>query len=225
MILGNVFSLDLFYSELIRTYPIFFQAAWFTLRISFAAVAIGTVIGVLVALLKLSNPFFKVIADIYITIIRGTPLIVQIFILYFGFSNIFLLSSFWAASLALAIHNSAYIAEIFRGAIQSIDKGQREAGLSLGMNTSMTMRRIIMPQALRRAIPPLGNQFIIAIKDSSLAAFVAIPELFRTAQNISSSTFNTMETFMIVAVYYLGLVLILTWIVNFIEYRLSKSER
>ncbi|RNA70238.1 amino acid ABC transporter permease [Alteribacter keqinensis] len=225
MIVANVFSLDTFFSELIRTYPIFFEAAWLTVRISVAAVLIGTVIGMFVALVKLSNPFLKVIADIYITIIRGTPLIVQIFVLYFGLTNLVQLSSFWAVSLALAIHNSAYIAEIFRGSIQSIDKGQMEAGRSLGMTKGLSMRRIILPQAMRRAVPPLGNQFIIALKDSSLAAFVGVAELFRTAQGIAAGTFNTMETYMIVAVYYLGLVMILTFIVNKVEHRLSASDR
>ncbi|WP_035186500.1 amino acid ABC transporter permease [Alteribacter aurantiacus] len=225
MIAGNVFSLDTFFSELIRTYPIFLEAAWLTVRISVAAVIIGTVIGMFIALVKLSNPFLKVIADIYITIIRGTPLIVQIFIFYFGLTNIVQLSPFWAVSLALAIHNSAYIAEIFRGSIQSIEKGQMEAGRSLGMTKNLTMRRIILPQAMRRAVPPLGNQFIIALKDSSLAAFVGVAELFRRAQGIAAGTFNTMETYMIVAVYYLVLVMILTWIVNKIEHRMAASDR
>ncbi|WP_078595149.1 amino acid ABC transporter permease [Evansella clarkii] len=225
MIVGGVFSIEIFFSELIRTYPFFLEAAWLTLRITLAAVLLGTVIGVVVALIKLSGPVLKVFADIYITIIRGTPLIVQIFVLYFGFSQVIQLSPFWSASLALAVHNSAYIAEIFRGAIQSIDKGQMEAGRSLGMTSSLTMRRIIMPQAMRRAVPPLGNQFIIALKDSSLAAFVAIGELFRTAQGIAAGTFNTMETYLIVALYYLVLVMVFTWIVNRIEHRLSVSER
>lgn len=225
MLVGNIFSFQTFLLEFHRTLPIFFEAAWLTIRITIAAIAIGSVLGVFIALLKLSNPIFKKIADVYITIIRGTPLITQIFILYFGLSRLFLLSPFWAAAIALAVHNSAYIAEIFRGAIQSIDKGQWEAGRSLGMTSMQTMLRIIMPQAMRRAIPPLGNQFIIAVKDSSLAAFVSVGELFRTAQSIASSTFNFMEMYITAAIYYLLLVIILTWIVNRIEYRLSVSER
>ncbi|TMW71616.1 amino acid ABC transporter permease [Alteribacter natronophilus] len=225
MIVANVFDLNTFFSELIRTYPFFFEAAWVTIRITVAAVVIGTVIGVFVALLKLANPVTRVVADIYITVIRGTPLIVQIFILFYGLTGVVQLSAFWAASFALAVHNSAYIAEIFRGAIQSIDKGQMEAGRSLGMTKGMTMKRIIMPQALRRAVPPLGNQFIIALKDSSLAAFVGIAELFRLTQGIAAATFNTLETYIIAAVYYLALVMILTWIVNMVERRLSVSDR
>lgn len=226
MIIGGVFDFQTFYSELIRTWPFFFEAAWITLRLTIAAVVIGTIIGLFIALLKLSTfQPLNWLANIYITIIRGTPLIVQIFVLYFGLSGGLQLSDFWAVSLALAIHNSAYIAEIFRGAIQSIDKGQMEAGRSLGMTHSLTMRRIIMPQASRRAVPPLGNQFIIALKDSSLGAFVAMPELFRTAQNIAAGTLNTMETFIIVAIYYLVLVMALTLIVNKVEDWLAKSEK
>lgn len=222
---SNVFQIDRFFEELLRTLPFFFEATLVTLKITAAAIIIGTVIGLFIALLKLSRiPGAKVISDIYITLIRGTPLIVQIFVLYFGFSQIIQLSAFWSASFALAVHNSAYIAEIFRGSIQSIDKGQREAGRSLGMTSGLTMRRIILPQAMRRAIPSLGNQFIIALKDSSLAAFVAIDELFNVARFLVSGTYLTMETYIIVAIYYLILVMIFTGIVNFIEKKLANGQ-
>ncbi len=222
---SNVFQIDRFFEELIRTLPFFFDATLVTLQITAAAILIGTVIGLFFALLKISKlPGAKAIADIYITLIRGTPLIVQIFVLFFGFSQIIQLSAFWSASLALAVHNSAYIAEIFRGSIQSIDKGQREAGRSLGMTSGLTMRRIILPQALRRAVPSLGNQFIIALKDSSLAAFVAIDELFNVARFLVSGTYLTMETYIIVAIYYLILVMIFTGIVNFIEKKLANGQ-
>ena len=222
---SNVFQIDRFFEELIRTLPFIFDATLVTLQITAAAILIGTVIGLFFALLKISKlPGAKAIADIYITLIRGTPLIVQIFVLFFGFSQIIQLSAFWSASLALAVHNSAYIAEIFRGSIQSIDKGQREAGRSLGMTSGLTMRRIILPQALRRAVPSLGNQFIIALKDSSLAAFVAIDELFNVARFLVSGTYLTMETYIIVAIYYLILVMIFTGIVNFIEKKLANGQ-
>ncbi|MCE7793466.1 amino acid ABC transporter permease [Salipaludibacillus sp. CUR1] len=226
MIAGSVFDFGTFISELRRTYPFFLEAGLVTIQLTIASVLIGTVIGVIFALLKLSPlKIFRIIAGTYITIIRGTPLIVQIFALFYGFSQIIMLSAFWSAALALAVHNSAYIAEIFRGAIQSIDKGQTEAGRSLGMSGVMTMRRIVMPQAMRRAVPPLGNQFIIGLKDSSLAAFVAVDELFRTAQGIAAGTLNTMETFIIVGIYYLLLVMIFTVIVNAVEQRMAKSEK
>lgn len=226
MIVGSVFDTEIFISELLRTYPFFIDAAIITIQLTATSIFIGTGIGIIFALLKLSPVHaLRVIANGYITIIRGTPLIVQIFVLFYGFSQIIMLSAFWAAALALAVHNSAYIAEIFRGAIQSIDKGQAEAGRSLGMSEALTMRRIIMPQAMRRAVPPLGNQFIIGLKDSSLAAFVAVDELFRTAQGIAAGTYNTMETYIIVALYYLLLVMVFTVIVNDVERRMAKSEK
>jgi polar amino acid transport system permease protein len=134
------------------------------------------------------------------------------------------MSQFWAVVLGLAFHNGAYIAEIFRGAIQSIDKGQMEAGRSLGMTTGLTYRRIILPQALRRAMPPLGNQFIIAIKDSSLAAFIGMYELFNVATTYGSNSFDYMSYLLIVAVYYLILVFIFTMLVRYIEKRMSLSD-
>lgn len=197
-----------------------------TLQLTVVSILIGIVIGLFFALLKISNiKVLGIISDAYIYLVRGTPLIVQIFILYFGISGIFLLPDFWAASLALAFHNGAYIAEIFRGTIQSIDKGQMEAGRSLGMSRSLAMRRIVLPQAFRRALPPLGNQFIIGLKDSSLAAFISMNELFNVATTLGSNNFDEMTYLLIVAVYYLILVGILTLIVSAIERKLAVSDR
>jgi len=155
--------------------------------------------------------------------VRGTPLIVQIFILYFGLTNLVRIPAFWAASLALAVHNGAYIAEIFRGAIQSIDRGQMEAGLSLGMTPTLAYRRVILPQAGLRALPPLGNQFIIALKDSSLAAFISMNELFNVATTQGSNDFDQMTYLLVVAVYYLVLVLVLSLAVQRLERRLGQG--
>ncbi|MTH53482.1 ABC transporter permease subunit [Bacillus mangrovi] len=208
------------------TYDVFLKAMLLTLQLTVVSILIGIVIGLFFALLKISNiKVLGIISDAYIYLVRGTPLIVQIFILYFGISGIFLLPDFWAASLALAFHNGAYIAEIFRGTIQSIDKGQMEAGRSLGMSRSLAMRRIVLPQAFRRALPPLGNQFIIGLKDSSLAAFISMNELFNVATTLGSNNFDEMTYLLIVAVYYLILVGILTLIVSAIERKLAVSDR
>jgi polar amino acid transport system permease protein len=197
-----------------------------TLELTVVSILVGIVIGLLFALLKISNiKILAWISDTYVFLVRGTPLIVQIFILYFGISNLFLLPDFWAASLALAFHNGAYISEILRGTIQSIDKGQMEAGRSLGMSNSLALRRIILPQAFRRALPPLGNQFIIGLKDSSLAAFISMNELFNVATTLGSNNFDEMTYLLIVAVYYLILVAFLTIIVNLFEKKLSISDR
>ncbi len=211
--------------ELIRTLPFFWKPLLLTFELTVASVVVGTVIGLFIALLKLSkNGLLSFLANAYIAVIRGTPLIVQIFVLYFGFYKIIDLGQFWSATLALAIHSGAYIAEIFRGAIQSVDKGQREAGLSLGMTSNQTMRRIILPQALKRSIPPLGNQFILSLKESSLAAFIAMDELFSLARRLSAETFDEMTYFLIVALYYFVIVLIFTYIVNKMEKRLAKGD-
>lgn len=211
---------------LIDSKDLFIDAMLLTLQLTVVSILIGIVIGLFFALLKISN--FKIlgwISDAYIYLIRGTPLIVQIFILYFGISGIFLIPDFWAAALALAFHNGAYIAEILRGTIQSVDKGQMEAGRSLGMSKSLAMRRIILPQAFRRSLPPLGNQFIIGLKDSSLAAFISMNELFNVATTLGSNNFDEMTYLVIVAFYYLVLVALLTWLVSTIEKKLAVSDR
>ena len=147
-----------------------------TIEVTAAGILIGIFLGLLFALLRISKyPFLNIPAKVYIWAIRGTPLLLQLWLIYYGFVNIFLIDSLPAAFIALGIHNGAYIAEIFRGAIVSVDRGQREAGISLGMTKWRVMRRIILPQAFKRAVPALSNQFIIALKDSSLASTIAVP--------------------------------------------------
>ncbi|MEI2356736.1 amino acid ABC transporter permease [Mesobacillus zeae] len=217
---GHVFQ------TLLDSRNLFFDAMMLTLQLTVVSIIFGIVIGLFFALLKISNiKILGYISDAYVYLIRGTPLIVQIFILYFGISGIFLIPDFWAAALALAFHNGAYIAEIFRGTIQAVDQGQMEAGRSLGMTKSLAMRRIILPQAFRRSLPPLGNQFIIGLKDSSLAAFISMNELFNVATTLGSNNFDEMTYLIIVAIYYLLLVALLTWVVNSIEKKLAVSDR
>ncbi|KYC90360.1 MULTISPECIES: amino acid ABC transporter permease [Heyndrickxia] len=218
-------SISHFIETLINSKGLFLEAMLWTLKLTVVSILIGIVFGLFFALLKISRvKVFGYLSDIYVFLVRGTPLIVQIFILYFGFSGIFLIPDFWAAALALAFHNGAYIAEIFRGTIQSIDKGQMEAGRSLGMTRGLAMRRIILPQAFKRALPPLGNQFIIGLKDSSLAAFISMNELFNVATTLGSNNFDEMTYLLIVAVYYLVLVALLTIVVSLVEKRLAVSE-
>ena len=219
-------DLSHFFQTLIDTRGVFFDALLLTLGLTVVSIIIGIVIGLFFALLKISKiKILGYVSDAYIYLVRGTPLIVQIFILYFGFSGIFLIPDFWAASLALAFHNGAYIAEIFRGTIQSIDKGQMEAGRSLGMTRGLAMRRIIFPHALRRALPPIGNQFIIGLKDSSLAAFISLNELFNVATTLGSNNFDEMTYLLIVAVYYLLLVAVLSIGLRAFEKRLAISDK
>lgn len=210
-------------SLFIETYPVFLRGMLLTFQLTIVSIAIAIFIGLFFAFLKISNiKILEWIADIYIFLVRGTPLIVQIFIFYFGLTSLNI-SAFWSVVLGLSFHNGAYIAEIFRGSIQSIDHGQMEAGRSLGMSTALAMRRIVLPQAFRRALPPLGNQFIIAIKDSSLASFIGMYELFNVATSLGSKDFDYMSYLLIVAVYYLILVFFFSTIVRRIEKKLASS--
>lgn len=208
-----------------RTYPGFLEATLMTLKITAVALILGTILGLVFALMKISrSKILQGIANLYITIIRGTPLIVQIMFLYFGITQLIVLSGFWAGAIALGIHNGAYIAEIFRGAIQGIDRGQREASSSLGMTRGQSMRRIIFPQALKRSIPPLGNQFIITLKDSSLVYIISVPELFAMANREAAQSYQSLETYLVVGVYYLILVMIFTYLLKLYENKLNVDK-
>jgi polar amino acid transport system permease protein len=211
-------------NSFIDSYDVFLKGMWMTLYVTAVSLVIATILGLVFALLKISGiRVLEGIANLYIYVVRGTPLILQIFIFFFGLAELNI-SAFWSVSLGLAFHNGAYIAEIFRGCIQSIDRGQKEAGRSLGMSESLTMRRIILPQAFRRALPPLGNQFIIALKDSSLAAFIGFYELFNVATTLGSNHFDSMTYLLIAGVYYLILVFILTLLVNLLEKKMAASD-
>lgn len=214
------------FSVFLEYFTTFLPFAWMTLKVTFFGILIGAVLGLIFALLRLAK--LKILnypAKFYIWIIRGTPLLLQLLFIYFGLTGIVKLDPLPAAFIALGIHNGAYIAEIFRGSIQSVDIGQREAGISLGMTTGKVMKRIILPQAFKRAVPPLSNQFIIALKDSSLASSISVGELLLRARQMGSSTYNYMEFLTIAAIYYLAMTTILTTISNYIEKRLGVSDR
>lgn len=214
-----------FLQDLIATYPAFLQAAWMTLRITGISLGLALVIGLLFALMKVSGiRGLGIVYNGYVGIIRGTPLIVQIMWLYFGITHFVVLSAFWAGTIALAIHSGAYIAEILRGSIQGVDRGQSEAAASLGMKRGLAMRRIILPQAFKRAIPPLGNQFIIGLKDSSLVAFIGITEIFSLSMDNAAVTFKQLEFYTIAGLYYLAMVAIVTCLLSRLEHRLDTAK-
>ena len=207
-------------------YPLFVEATWVTLKLSLLSIAMALPLGALVAWLSMSRfgpP--RWLAGGFIWLIRGTPLITQIFVLYFGLQKVVLLSAFWAGAIALAVHNSAYIAEIIRSGFQSVPKGLTEASRSLGLSRMKTLKRVQAPLALRTTLPVLANQFIIAVKDSSLVSFIGMTELFQTARNAAAETYEPLESYLAVAVFYLALVLALTLLVNLLERRLSKHRR
>ncbi|USK36486.1 amino acid ABC transporter permease (plasmid) [Bacillus sp. F19] len=203
----------------------FLRATLITIELTVVSLLIAVVIGLIFAFFKVSNiTILQKIADLYIFLVRGMPLIVQLMFLYYGISSVLVLSDFTAGALALGIHSGAYIAEIFRGSIQSIDRGQMEAARSLGMPYSLSMRRIILPQAFKRAIPSLSNQFIIGLKDSSLVAYIAVTELFNHALSAQAENYMPFETYFVVGMYYLILVLIFTLIFNKLEKKLDVSK-
>ncbi|WP_297427567.1 amino acid ABC transporter permease [Clostridium sp.] len=203
----------------------FVQAAGVTLQITVCGILVGMILGLVFALMRISK--YKAVslpAKLYIWIIRGTPLLLQLLMIYFGLVNVIKLDKVPSAFIALGIHNGAYIAEIFRGSIMGIDRGQKEAGMSLGMTNFKVMKRIILPQAFKRSIAPLSNQLIIALKDSSLASAVAVPELLLHARQLGSSNFRLMEMLTIAAIYYLIMTTFMTIISSQIEKKLNVSS-
>ena len=164
-------------------------------------------------------------ANVYVDFIRGTPLLVQIFLVYFALPNIIgsRVDPFVAAISACSINSGAYVAEIFRAGIQSIDKGQMEAGRSLGMTWAQTMRYIIMPQAFKRIIPPLGNEFIAMLKDSSLVSVIGFEELTRRGQLIIARTYASFEIWMAVAIIYLIMTFAVARFTGYLERRFDTK--
>lgn len=187
-------------------FPLLLAGAGITLEITALSVAFGMLIGIIIALIRLSRlKPLRWLGNVYVDFIRGTPLLVQIFLVYFALPGLIghRVDAFFAAIAACSINSGAYVAEIFRGGIQSIDIGQMEAGRSLGMSWWQTMRYIILPQAFKRIIPPLGNEFIAMLKDSSLVSAIGFEELTRRGQLIIARTYASFEIWMAVAIIYL----------------------
>ncbi|GAA0417354.1 amino acid ABC transporter permease [Virgibacillus sp. AGTR] len=210
--------------QVIDFLPELVTGLYYTLLISVVGLAIGFILGGVFGLGRIANnKVIKGISTVYVEIIRGTPVLVQAIWIYFALPLIigFEIESIIAGIIVIALNSGAYIAEIVRGAVQSIDRGQAEAGRSLGLNHSQTMRYIIWPQAFKRMIPPLGNQFIISIKDTSLLSVILVPELIFQGRLIAANHFNAVEIYTTVAVFYLAITLTLSFILRVIERRLD----
>jgi len=198
---------------------------WTTLWISAAASVLGLFIGLIAGLMKISQNYtVRMLAAIYVEVIRGTPLLVQIFIAYFFFGTVFNLDRNVAGIGALALFAGAYVAEIVRAGIVSIPKGQMEAARSLGMSMPQAMMDVILPQAFKRILPPLSGQFISLIKDSSLVSVIAITDLTKSGREIITSTFATFEIWLVVAAMYLIVTSVLSQFVFYLERRLKVSD-
>ena len=207
-----------------RLGPLMF-GLWTTLWISGVASVMALVIGLLTGLCRISkNLTLRGLATIYVEFIRGTPLLVQIFIAYFFIGTVFNLNRNVAGVGALSIFAGAYVAEIVRAGIQSIPRGQMEAARSLGMNVFQAMLHIILPQALKRTLPPLAGQFISLIKDSSLVSVIAITDLTKSGREIITSTFATFEVWLTVAAMYLVVTSLMSQLVFYLERRFAVSD-
>lgn len=198
---------------------------WTTIWISFISGILGLFLGLVTGLARVSKNFtINGLAAVYIEFIRGTPLLVQIFIAYFFVGTVFNLSRNVAGIGALALFAGAYVAEIVRAGIQSISRGQMEAARSLGMTVPQAMLEIILPQALKRILPPLSGQFISLIKDSSLVSVIAITDLTKSGREIITSTFATFEVWLVVAAMYLIITSVLSQLVFYMERRFAVSD-
>jgi len=197
---------------------------YYTLLISVLGLLAGFILGAIFGFGRIAkSKIVNAISTFYVEIIRGTPVLVQAIWIFYALPLIieFNLGSITAGVIVIAMNSGAYIAEIVRGAVQSIDKGQVEAGRSLGLDHGKTMRYIVWPQAFKRMIPPLGNQFIISIKDTSLLSVILVPELIYQGRLIAANNFNAVEIYTTVAVFYLAITLTLSFVLRILERRLD----
>ncbi len=215
----------------LQYYPLFLECLWGTLYLAFIAVFFGTLFGAIIAMLQMINvrylkTIIKSIMVIIVTILRGTPLLVQLFIAYFFlplmFSSINLTPN-QSVIIALSINSAAYVSEIIRGGINAVDKGQTEAARSLGMNQFNCLIRIILPQAIKNIIPSLGNEYIMMVKETSLAGTFMLTELMY-ARTVLGNKFLYWQPLIIIALIYLVVTIVLTFIVSLIEKRLAVSD-
>lgn len=224
--------MNLDFSFIVEYMPYYFEGIKYTLLISFVAVLFGAVFGSLLFYMKSSNFHIwkikplKIIAVAYIEIIRGTPMILQIFIVYAGAEPFFGmdLSALQAAFVAIALNSAAYVSEIVRAGIDAVDKGQMEAARSLGMKKSTAMMLIVVPQAVRNILPAIGNEFVAVIKESSMASVVGVGELMYAAKIVQGSTYRSLEPLIVAAGFYFILTFTLGRVIYLIERRMKVSD-
>lgn len=197
-----------------------------TIPLSIITFILGVMIGLLAALSRLSHyKLLQMLSKIYLSIFRGTPLLVQLFIFFYGLPRLgIVLDPLPTAIIGFSLNIGAYASETIRSSITAIDKGQWEAALSIGMNYTQMMKRIILPQAVRIAVPPLSNTFIGLVKDTSLASLVLVPEMFRKAQEYAAMTNKVLEVYIIAAFIYWVVCVLLTKVQNIIEARLEHVK-
>ena len=218
------FNFDL----VVTSFPLLLLGAGVTIKITAMSVALGVLIGLFVGIARICRVKpLRFLAAVYVDFFRGTPLLVQIFLFYFAVPVITgqRIDPYVAAVGSCGINSGAYVAEIVRAGIQSIDDGQMEAGRSLGMTWAQTMRYIIVPQAIKRVIPPRGNEFIALLKDSSLVSVIGFEELTRRGQLIIAKTYGSLEIWFSVAIIYLVMTLSISRLVAYLEKRYNTDDR
>ena len=228
-------AFDIFYRQLIELegYKNVLIGLKNTALIAVFGLLIGMLLGCLIATCKIlpkTNKPIKILSgvvDVYVAVFRGTPMVVQLLLLHFVIFPAFGLdiSSVAEATLAFGLNSAAYVSEIIRGGILSIDIGQTEAGRALGLNYGQTMIKIVLPQAIKNVIPTLGNEFIALLKETSVVSFIAVVDITKAFQNIANSTYEYIIPYIMLAVVYLVLVLVVTGLIKLIERRLRASDK
>jgi len=220
--------MDFDFSLVVNALPLLLEGAFVTIKITALSVMFGIVIGLFAGIARISSFWpVRALAAVYVDFIRGTPLLVQIYLMYFALPVVtgMRIDPFVAAITACSVNSGAYVAEIFRAGIQAVDEGQMEAGRSLGMTWMQTMRYIIIPQAFKQVIPPLGNEFIALLKDSSLVSVIGFEELTRRGQLVIARTYGSLEIWVSVAVLYLIMTLTISRFVAYLERRFKTDDR
>lgn len=212
----------------LKYYKYFLNGTMITLAISFFGVIFGTIVGILLSLMKLSNNrLARGFSSAYIEIVRGTPLLVQIYLVYYGLPMVlpFDLGRMTLGTIAVLLNSAAYVAEIIRAGIQSIDIGQMEAARSLGMTKSMAMRYIIIPQAFKNILPALGNEFIVLVKESAILSVIGIHDLMYNADTLRGITYRPFIPLIYAAIIYFIITFTLSKLLGLVERRLAASDK
>ncbi len=210
---------------IIKYWPLFLEGATTTVLLSFFSVIVGVGCGTLMALARLStNKFLSKAAKVYIDIIRGTPLLVQLYLVYFGLATILDLNDFVSGVIAVSVNTTAYIAEIIRSGIQSVDKGQMEAARSMGMPKRMAMRQIILPQAMKNILPAIGNEFATLIKETSIVSLIGIHDLMYSSDTVRGATFTVFIPLLMTAFLYFVMTTTIAFFMDKLERKLQASD-
>jgi len=213
---------------LLESWPLFWHGTIVTIKIAYFSCLIGVILGTILALLQTSKvTLFEWIVKIYVTIIRGTPMIIQIFFMYYVLFNFVFPGHppIYAAILAIGFNSAAYVSQVIRSGINSVNTGQLEAARVMGLTKTQTIRFVILPQAIRVALPALGNEFATLIKDSSLAAFIGVTELFMAGKDLITVTYDPLPSYIALGIIYLILTSIASLFVNVTERRMSTHVK